>query len=65
MRVTKDDDMPERMKRGNATNPERVPAEGHEGATAVGDKAWRENERRVDHAWQMVRKDEDGWSDTS
>lgn len=65
MRVTRDDDMPERMKRGNETNPDRVPTPHHQGATRVTDEEWQRNERLVNHAWEMVRKDEDGWSDTS
>lgn len=55
MRVEKDDDMPPRMKRGNAERPERVPTKGHEGRVPVDDDTWRENERSMDHSREMAR----------
>lgn len=58
MQVRKDDDMPDRMKRGNEENPERVPTEGHEGATRVPDEEWKAVDRRKGHAREMVGKDE-------
>ena len=56
MRVDESDEMPNRMKMGNRANPERVPAEGHEGSTRVSKRMWEENDRRMDHAREMAMK---------